>query len=957
MKRISLFLAVCIILSSISGICLVSADGSSDAVTAVLHPVASVKNVTFTPGDSPYVSSDNYAIRSGDNGLFPGAYRQPVFLKYDISAYSEYEIVSAELIWKSGNNTPFNVYGVPGNDITVTGGETPDIIPVGGTVLAQTRGGGAALEGYDGIPSGWNVKWDITDYAAKNRDAGSFSVIINPNYGWTTAVFVSQPAVLYVKAAKKPEVTVTAVNSENEIKTDVFNNVPFKIKASVSGVSDIASVKAYSETTEAVLSDMGGGEFAGTLKVEGLGQHTVRVAAAAASGATGETSFTVTASELVKQNDIVTPAFSVNLEKGLTKPITDALTVSSKTLSRSIYQTYDFSGMKNSGYDIEKAWLVGSAKTAGGSFDFYKLTGDLKNAAEYETEPEYEQTPFASAKSVSLAPLTKEDYGITDPNAHLYLDDAGLAIENYNFTAEITDYLNRVLESSDSFAFRAYTSDSDASYEFERDFAICIKFAGQNSAPVVTFNSPDDETAYVKSAGGIIDVSFDVYDDGETDTALYLNNDKLELTRSGDTYSAQLDIDSLPIGTYVLRAVAADNGYDGVNGIKTTEAKRTFYVVKQDQRIIKKVIPLKDIAQINSDSKYVVTGDQKSDYTYNRAVLIKADVSKAADYDIQKVEVLTDWGTQPGNYNVMFHKIYDNDAWDSKTTTFDKTGSKYSRTTCASSNWNGATLKQQGYEIDSDNYKVAFDITETVIGELNNGNPVTGYLLNQFNNGTRGIGSNSCPPVLYVTYKANKLPKITLVSPIKSSLLPGNAVDVEFTVTDEDSPELGEVKVYFDGTEYGVTANGNTYKTVIPADKAEKGKHSLKITASDWVGGTRTLEKTLYISEYSVNSAELTDENGAAPVLKQGSTINFKANISTSKTEGFNAAVMLVLYDAYNSAREIKLEKMQLAQGENKDISVSITVPDINLTNAKVKAYVLDGFSSLNMLTEPLELN
>ena len=123
------------------------------------------------------------------------------------------------------------------------------------------------------------------------------------------------------------------------------------------------------------------------------------------------------------------------------------------------------------------------------------------------------------------------------------------------------------------------------------------------------------------------------------------------------------------------------------------------------------------------------------------------------------------------------------------------------------------------------------------------------------------------------------------------------------------------------------------------------------------MGGTRTLEKTLYISEYSVNFAELTDENGAAPVLKQGSTINFKANISTSKTEGFNAAVMLVLYDAYNSAREIKLEKMQLAQGENKDISVSITVPDINLTNAKVKAYVLDGFSSLNILTEPLELN
>ena len=53
MKRISLFLAVCIILSSISGICLVSADGSSDAVTAVLQPVASVKNVTFTTGESP----------------------------------------------------------------------------------------------------------------------------------------------------------------------------------------------------------------------------------------------------------------------------------------------------------------------------------------------------------------------------------------------------------------------------------------------------------------------------------------------------------------------------------------------------------------------------------------------------------------------------------------------------------------------------------------------------------------------------------------------------------------------------------------------------------------------------------------------------------------------------------------------------------------------------------------
>ena len=125
---------------------------------------------------------------------------------------------------------------------------------------------------------------------------------------------------------------------------------------------------------------------------------------------------------------------------------------------------------------------------------------------------------------------------------------------------------------------------------------------------------------------------------------LYLNNDKLEITRSGDTYSAQLDIDSLPIGTCVLKAAATDNGYDGVNGIKITEAKRTFYVVKQDQRVLKKVIPLKDIAQINSDSKYVVSGDQKSDYTYNRAVLIKADVSEVADYDIQKVEVLTDLG-------------------------------------------------------------------------------------------------------------------------------------------------------------------------------------------------------------------------------------------------------------------------------------------------------------------------
>ena len=84
--------------------------------------------------------------------------------------------------------------------------------------------------------------------------------------------------------------------------------------------------------------------------------------------------------------------------------------------------------------------------------------------------------------------------------------------------------------------------------------------------------------------------------------------------------------------------------------------------------------------------------------------------------------------------------------------------------------------------------------------------------------------------------------------------------------------------------------------------------------------------------------------------------MEIKTNISSAKQDGISVTVMIVLYDANNTAREIKFAKTNIAEGESKDISAQLVIPDINLLNARVKAYIIDGFSTLNLLAEPLEL-
>lgn len=979
MKRISLILAICMVLSSISGICLVSADSADGVATAVIEPAETVKVVYF--GDDPskkFVSADNFVMKIENEATMnsdpQNGYSTPAFFKFDLSSIdANDDIVKAALIWgNAGNRTSISIYDVPGDELP-QGTKIGDVIPNSGRVVIDPGTGNngivrqtcsktdAALsqDDYPGAPSDYNVAFDITSYIKNEVNNGSGYATVMASPRWGGQVFMNKGgAKLWIKTSKKPTVAISAVNSDSEINTEVFDGVHFKITAQVSGVTDITSVKVYdaasgAELGTAALND--DGSYTASVKVDGIGTHTLRVVATAASGAQGKTSIEVNATELIKKNDMLLPNIALNLEKGLSEPLEGTISISSRALERNLYYSYDFAAIKAAGYDISRAWIVGKANDTalGANIDFYRLTEELTKQSSYDTLPQSEDKTFASVTVNSLASLENGDYGIVDPDAHKYLDDVGLGISNYNFSANITSVLSTALESSDSFAFRVFTSDENAEYTFGRDFAICLEYSGKNADPSVAFISPEDDKAFVKGTDTTVPVSFEASDDGQLTAQLFLNNNEIEVSENGGVYETELDMAELAEGTYTLRAVVTDDGYDGTgSGVKTAEATTSFRVVMQDSKLVHKVIDLKDLAQIGTLGKYNIKGNSTTS-GYESAVLAKVDISEIKDFDIQKVEIISSWGNQAGNYDVMLHKIYNNDAWDSKTTSFDGTATAYDAQVLTSSKWDSLTLKEKGYEIDDDTYKVAYDITENVLSELEtNGNTVTGYLMNQSNNGVRTLGSESKPLKAYVTYNTNKLPNVDIIKPSATAVLPNSDIEIEFTVTDDDSPELGEITAYFDDAECALTVEDGVYKTTVPASRATLGKHIIKIVASDWIGGIRTVEKTIYVSDYSVNSAVFTNADGKTPEIKASETINFGAEIVTSKKEGLDATVMVVLYDAYNSVRAIGFTKASLSEGEGKTVSAEITVPKINLFNAKVKAYIIDDFSNMNLLEE-----
>ena len=915
------------ILTSFGTVGLVSAADAgqdSDVSTVMLDAEDFVKNINFISGDRNTNTSASTTLLMDKNisqmADITAEYKQPAFMKFDISDYvtEGSNITGAELLWRAMHKATYVLLDVPGNDITVEYSydsaaqkDMPKRIQAADRYFSET---GLADNpfGYDGIPSDWNLKWDITDYVNGKREQGSFSLmtyIKYPSYGNLDAAAPK----LRLTVAKNPIVKLTAVNSVSSVESAVYDNVPFVVKATVENVTNVKSVKVIDTATNdeaGTLTADGDGEYSGHVRVKGIGKHSLRVVATAQSGAEDSVDFEVEASELIKKSDIIEPSVRLNLEKGLSTPLEGDAAVSSRALERALYYTIDVSALSGAGYDVKNAWIIGAADSGakGATLDFYRVTEDFAADGEFAEMPAYDAAAFASVTVNSLDPLTKEECGISDPNAGLYLDDAGLRIEDYNFKADATAFVRDAAANGGKASFRVSTSDEDAEYTFTKDFAICIEYAGKNAAPTVEFTAPDDSKAFVKGKDKTVDIAFTAADDGEFDAKLYLNGKELETKENGGVYTASLDVDELAIGDYTLKAEVKDYGYDGTNGVKTATAERTFAVVKQDNRVMHKLIDAADVALVGSSlGKYNIQGDNNgSGVGYSTALLVKLDMTGIADYDIQKVEVVTDWGTQYGNYNVMAHRIYDNSKWDSNTTSFDKSGTMYDSKYTASVNYSGRT---------------------------------------------------SNPPKIYVTYMANKLPKIELISPTASALLPNTAIDIAFRVTDEDSPELGEVKAYFDGTEYPLTADGDMFTATVAADRATLGAHTLRLTASDWIGGTRTVEKTVYVSEYSVNSVEFTNAAGAKPTLKAGETINVSMNIAAAKKGGIETAVVLVLYDAYNTAKEIKFTKASIPEGGAQTVTASMVVPSINLLGARVKAFAADGFSAMNLLAEPAEFS
>lgn len=122
MKRISLILAVCMILTSFGTVGLVSAADAgqdSDVSTVMLDAEDFVKNINFISGDRNTNTSASTTLFMDKNisqmADITAEYKQPAFMKFDISDYvtEGSNIVGAELLWRAMHKATYVLLDVP----------------------------------------------------------------------------------------------------------------------------------------------------------------------------------------------------------------------------------------------------------------------------------------------------------------------------------------------------------------------------------------------------------------------------------------------------------------------------------------------------------------------------------------------------------------------------------------------------------------------------------------------------------------------------------------------------------------------------------------------------------------------------------------------------------------------------------------------------------------------------
>ncbi|MBP3361398.1 MAG: hypothetical protein J6N52_11125 [Clostridia bacterium] len=954
MKRFSLFLALCIAICNISMVPIADAEGNPSPVVV---PYSEITSIKFPSGDSG-IANGNYVVTSAKiNGVT--TLTSALFVKFDISEYlAEYAVSKAYLLTGANINQNFKIEDVPGNNISKSDmlcGDnaayaSPEAVSVGfnsikgNSSVYSTIKTDVEATGDNFLGSG---AYDITKYInQKNSEegfAGVFSMRIAMQYDGTLYVSSTEPNKrprLYIELASRP-----AVSFETTEHRYAEGNIKINVNAQSS--SGIEKVEYYiDDELKATVTEGTDNIYSANISDITRGYYTLKVVAVDANGITAAAAAEIEVYELIKTSDVILAAAEINTEDGNAEQtsgtIGGTIIVSSEAPVKDYYAGFDLSGLLALGYDIEKAWLLGDANEAAANAVVYGLDGTLADGQNYSDVPEPTGAPVSVSLN-SLSALNRNDFIDESVDYELSANP-----EDYNFSSDVTDYvLSRVNTGAADVGFKMTVSEK-GSYTLNKAPVLCLKYSGKNIKPTAELAAPADTEFEAKDTIRFEITATDT--DGSIDRVEMFLNDKMQDNVQSDGDNYYIEFTGLETGSYTLKAVVYDDGG------KSASVESGFTVVLQKAPTkIGLLSPTAACGVKYGDASYSGT-DSNGNYwiqgsktdPYGIIYALKYDISMLKDYQIDKAELITA-GNRPQNNVVLQLKELYSDDWE---TGINYTQlPEYSSKSIAEASVSYTTaLNTKGYELSNSAYTVAFDITDHVLNKRDNGENVSSYIITSTDDGRTALGNSASQPLLYVTYRENKRPAVTLTSPETKTIPPLSELTLSAEITDEDS-DITEVSFEFDDEVYTAAQTDNVYSVTIPAAKITNGEHKLIIKAADWLGAKTVYNDKLYAVSYFIANKAFTDGEGNKPVIEAGKTLKVSADVLNGQAGSLKAVIMLAMYNENNTMKAFSFGKAELSVGEEKTLEAELTIPDtLDLERAAVKAYITDGFRSMNIL-------
>lgn len=951
MKKLNLFLTACIALLALGAATPVSAEETPSAVVLEY---------------SQYRGTANMDISSAGRGNGDESCNNPdkaTYFKFDLQPYIDlnYNIVGATLVMNSrapymaDGSVFINAYDCVLNDLLQ---EQPEAkIPC--VSMCYVKPSPLSPEDYPALTgaeaygetiadaSVFDSTFNLTKYVKGKLDAGinSFTLELYPAFGGSIYYLESKP-VLYLNidgTNYAPQVEITSPSEEQNI----YEGVAFDFSITAEDDRGIESIELYydDEKLENVVND--GNKYTASIANAVAGEHTLKAVVKDILGKTTECTRTVTSSKIVLKNSIVSPYVFANTEYGNAQQsdskTNDKWVISSSSPKRELYYGYDISALTEMGYDIDKAWVIGKSETSGGNISLYDLKDELRHGAVYNTVPNCEEIEFASMDMSDLSVLRPKDFIHPENNY-----DFGIDLTEYNFSCDITEYVKEKAETcGGKFGFKAAAAQSSKTYLLPEHMMICLRFSGQNIRPEVTLNGPT-ESQFL--AGETIRFSVNATDSDGTiaEVKFFVDGAEQPCSASGDEYYTEVSGLEVRKNPYEFKVTVTDNGG------KSVVIKKDIFVVNQIINRVSASVSASEYAQIlhpkgslqsyQSPENKWLWGNAGIFYQY---CAMKFDMSGIGGYDIEKVEILTPGDTST-KYNVTasVYKLTDNN-WDKKSDYY--TLPPYDKNVFSSTNASSDViqkLSKNGYTGISDDYMLAFDVTDSVKENINCGEMQQSYIIT-IDSGIYCIGN--AVPLMYVTYKDNKRPVISLVAPESSAVVPNEDLTVSADITDADS-QIASVECLFDGKSVDLSVSGNCYTANLSGDKITEGEHEITFSAVDSEGASSVYTRKIYATGYRIDSKAFTDGNGGKAQLAAGSSIEFEVKIS-SASDKLNLTAIIALYNENNTMRALNCADKVFAKGEADSIKVAITVPsDVDSERSSVKAFIIDDFTDMSII-------